>query len=85
MSVCLVVMMMRLERKNAGKGKSADSLICHPGTYGGHLELTAFARLKKRSVKVVLPDVSLRFRYLSAQQSGCYSEWDNNVVDKRRS
>lgn len=28
------------------------------GTYGGHMELTAFARLKRRSIKVILPDVS---------------------------
>lgn len=30
--------------------------LARTGTYGGHLELTAFARLKKRSIKVILPD-----------------------------
>lgn len=28
------------------------------GTYGGHMELTAFARCKGRSVKVIMPEVS---------------------------
>ena len=28
------------------------------GTYGGHMELTAFARCKGRAVKVIMPEVS---------------------------
>lgn len=28
------------------------------GTYGGHMELTAFARLQGRAVKVIMPEVS---------------------------
>ena len=30
-------------------------IICYSGTYGGHLELTAFAHLKRRDVKVIQP------------------------------
>lgn len=34
-----------------------SDLIGSPGTYGGHVELAVFARLKKRDVKVIQPDV----------------------------
>lgn len=31
--------------------------MCLSGTYGGHVELSVFARLKRRDVKVIQPDV----------------------------
>ena len=40
-------------------------IFLSPGTYGGHLELTAFAHLKKRDVKVIQPGLVYVIEWMS--------------------